>query len=516
MPPLQSSTPQRAANIPRRLGALRIVESAARLRTLLIQTIAFVVLALIARSWTFHYSVIDWDESVYLIVAQQWLNGGLPYVDVWDSHPVGLAAFFALLGSLFGDMLLSARVAAALATATVAMLVSYSARRHFDSPLGGWFAGAFYVLVVSGIYGLSANTEIFNNLLITSGVLLLLDAFLQPGKWRVPLAGLCFGAALQIKYQVIPEVALISLLYLGLTWSAHGMSRALTSAALLLVTGLAPTFAVVIYYVVNGQLEAFLDANVRSNLAYVALSIDEADLKRRLIIGARLLLAPALAGAMILLPPVWSRISTRFPVARIWLAVWLFAAGLDVLMPLKFWDHYFLMLAPPMCLIAGLAIAAAWRLGSYMGRITGAFGVLLLAMVVTTNMRQAESFRTARTPDVPRLIANEILSAGNAKDGVYVYDYQPVIYYLTGVRGPTPFILPVELSTYSQSAGIDGLAELRRILATQPRYIVVASPAAGFMPKSFHAEMSRALTNYTIQRDYSGAGGALLYRRLSD
>jgi len=36
---------------------------------------------------TFFQSVIDWDESVYLLMSKSILDGNLPYIQVWDHKP---------------------------------------------------------------------------------------------------------------------------------------------------------------------------------------------------------------------------------------------------------------------------------------------------------------------------------------------------------------------------------------------------------------------------------------------
>ena len=46
---------------------------------------------------SFRVSVIDWDESLYLVIVQRWLQGALPYLSVWDQHPIGLPALLLVL-----------------------------------------------------------------------------------------------------------------------------------------------------------------------------------------------------------------------------------------------------------------------------------------------------------------------------------------------------------------------------------------------------------------------------------
>jgi len=53
------------------------------------------VLVLALRWASFLPSVIDWDESLYLLQAREWLRGNWPLSGVWDMHPVGAPALIA-------------------------------------------------------------------------------------------------------------------------------------------------------------------------------------------------------------------------------------------------------------------------------------------------------------------------------------------------------------------------------------------------------------------------------------
>ena len=78
-------------------------------------------------------------------MAQRWLLGDLPYVAVWDQHPVGLPALLAVASWLIGDDLLAARIACLLAvTATAVLLYVFLARRA-NAPLAGSVAALAYL-----------------------------------------------------------------------------------------------------------------------------------------------------------------------------------------------------------------------------------------------------------------------------------------------------------------------------------------------------------------------------------
>ncbi len=56
-------------------------------------------------------SVLDWDESLYFLMAQQWRLGHLPYTTIWDNKPIGIYAIFAAFQAVFGDGIFAIRIA---------------------------------------------------------------------------------------------------------------------------------------------------------------------------------------------------------------------------------------------------------------------------------------------------------------------------------------------------------------------------------------------------------------------
>ena len=51
--------------------------------------------ALLMRTPTFLVSAVDWDESLYVLIASQWLSGHPPYTTVFEIKPIGIFAIFA-------------------------------------------------------------------------------------------------------------------------------------------------------------------------------------------------------------------------------------------------------------------------------------------------------------------------------------------------------------------------------------------------------------------------------------
>ncbi|MFN7194862.1 MAG: hypothetical protein ACK5UV_00045, partial [bacterium] len=91
--------------------------------------LALVAAALLLRGLSFAQAVIDIDEGLYMLQAREWLRGGWPYVAVWDMHPVGAPAIFALVMATLGETIWALRLAAALAVAAAAGALLAIARR---------------------------------------------------------------------------------------------------------------------------------------------------------------------------------------------------------------------------------------------------------------------------------------------------------------------------------------------------------------------------------------------------
>jgi hypothetical protein len=108
----------------------------------------FVVLALLLRAPALLYSVINFDESLYLLIGDELRRGILPFTHLCDRKPFGLFALFALFASAPFDAIVASRLGASLAVGLTAWLLHRAAGLLFDdrSRLIGPAAGLAYVV----------------------------------------------------------------------------------------------------------------------------------------------------------------------------------------------------------------------------------------------------------------------------------------------------------------------------------------------------------------------------------
>ena len=462
------------------------------------------------RAFSYGTTGLDWDESFYIVVAQRWLHGSIPYADLWDIHPMGVPALFALGTWIIGDGLLAARLLALLAVAGTAALLWVFLDRYTRIRPAGALAGLFYLAYMSRPEGLAANTEVFNNLTVTAASFLLAGQIVtSPYAMRpatVFAASLLLGVGLQLKYVVFPEAA--ALCGAALLWelgTAGSVRRTAGLACIAIAGGLLPTIVATLYFWQAGALQPYLDANLRANVAYVAEPITLGTVFMRLRYGllpiCGLLVWPFVLA--ILARPA----GPRSRIICLWLAVWLVAACIDVILPLKFWKHYFNALIPPLCLMSGLALTllaqreagqreVGQRESARYAWVMAAGIILTLAPAIWEMATHVGDSRTIGRPNVPREIADRITAGGSNGRDVYVFDYDPLVYAYANAVPPSRFVLGVELADFGASTGTSAEAEIGRILGTKPRWIVVTRPSPYSFSSAVHRELATALSDY--------------------
>jgi hypothetical protein len=470
---------------------------AGRGRAAPIALLGFLGLALLLRAPGFPAAVLDPDEGLYLVQARAWLEGGWPYLAVWDMHPPGAPALLALALALVADPVIALRLAGVVAVAATAGLLHALARRLGAAPGTALAAGLLYVAQSTMPDGLATNTEILFAPFVTLAALLLLAEARREASPRagvVLAAGFAAGMAVWIKQVAALEASALWLTMIGVAWAKGRMTvpRALGLAVLFALGAGAPTLGLAARYWAVGHGEAWWQANILGPLHYAGLEGNAPGLRRG-VLGA----VPALAGLALAAALAW-----RDPAARL-LLPWLAASALAVAAPGKFYDHYFLILAPPLSLLAAFGLAALVRHAVVPALRRRGFAVLValvMAMPVGGMLlpRLAEGIGL-RGADPVRAIAGQAAAALRPGEALFVANWHAVTYVLAGAPPPTRLAFPLHLSGHdTRLAGIDTQAELSRVLALPPGVIVVDPGRWG----PIRAE-ARAAIEAALARDYA-------------
>ncbi len=444
----------------------------------------FLGAALALRSIGFLQAVFDTDEGLYIVQAREWLRGGWPYLAVWDMHPVGAPALIAAAFALLGESIATVRLLGTLCVALTAWAL-FGVVRAAGGPAGaGIAAGLLYIAFSLRLGGLATNTEILFAPFVTLAMLVGTRAARralaegQGPRWRdLAGMGLAIGAAFVIKPVVTPEgcLAFALLTFPALARRRLRPARFLAMAAAYAALALLPTALFGLAYALRGEFAAYLEGSFLAPFRYALGRLPWGEAARLSLVAA-LILAWPMALAAVALPRGLTRAGAEGLATRIGL-LWFAVACLAIAGPGYFFQHYFLIWLPPLCLLAALG---ACRLGRrLMPARAGLAFAAIVGLVMADSLFGALVPRLDRgigitEPDPVREVAAALREVVRPGETVFIANYHPVVYALADAAVPTRFIFPAQLTGgFEEVAGIDTDEEVQRILDSRPAAIVV-------------------------------------------
>ena len=128
--------------------------------------ISFIVGAILLRSPALLYSVLNYDESMYLLMGAEFARGHMPYTTVCDLKPFGLFALATPFTMLPIDPVIAARIGSSVAIGLTAWMLSRIAALLFPDGRRavGIVAGLGYLIFSLADGGMAFQGEIFQNL----------------------------------------------------------------------------------------------------------------------------------------------------------------------------------------------------------------------------------------------------------------------------------------------------------------------------------------------------------------
>ena len=364
------------------------------------------------------------DEATYSVLATKLLAGGVMYADAVDHKPPGIAWLYAGIYGISAPYRLGlVRVVfIALVTLTGILLGELAAGLAGDPRAR--VAGVFYVLLTAT--GFAPNTQAANTELVLNAPLALAAAAMvalhRQRQWNRALfwaivAGAATGLASLFRYQA----ALAGLAWLvSLGWARP---RALGAAG---VFGLAIGFAAVAGILVGGfamtgHLDAFLFWGWRYNFRYIAA----VPLERQAVRFVDETVPIALGWA----PAIALAFAARRRMGVMWL--WAAAMAAAICIGGRFFGNYFLMLTPPLAVLAATGMLAVYDSGRQRRAVwlTATTGVLALVSVVAAADWDRIRPDDRRIDDRYREAGAWIQSHSRPEDRLLVWGDSAQIYY---------------------------------------------------------------------------------------
>lgn len=169
------------------------------------------VLSVLIRLPFFFRDYIDRDESTFILVAQSWVDGHLPYTELWDLKPPLVYLFFATIISIFGKSFLAIRAIGAMGVAITAFYTYLIGKEIKSVRMAFWAAtGCVYLLSLFGSLQ-GVMSEHLSMIFFMPGLFILIKH--QSRGWFF-IAGLLLGISLMMKLNLAYAVLLIGVFFL--------------------------------------------------------------------------------------------------------------------------------------------------------------------------------------------------------------------------------------------------------------------------------------------------------------
>jgi hypothetical protein len=448
----------------------------------------------------------DQDSAANAYGARLILQGEPLYTTYHPGHHLPLAYYvYALAFALFGDRMFAVKFFLMLWMIPTAYLLLRLARR-FVGGAGSWLAVAFFLLLTSErwLKGTTAEIELFANLPRIGATLWLLVALKrQAPDWHFGLIGLLGAVSVLFKVVYVSPLVLAAAV-LGLEFwfqrrvagAAARLAGRLGWIAAGFAAGLLPAL---IYF---GAL------NLLPRLA-LALTLGEVHVGNSSDSPLFVVLYPLIGLGMSNLPLLilglagaWSMARDRsLPgLQRSILPLWLLLAWIEAGISRKLFLHYYLLIVPPLSLLAAWLVVRLFRdLGSF-PKPSGSWlrivvpAVLVLAIGTAYVYRNGgylvqyaryatgqESYRdfvlNGWPPDGPILVALQdmadyVQAHSTPDDRIYIWSDDVQLYYLADRRCALDLIWPVYLESPAVPGGPADMQ--RRLFAPTTKFIVVA------------------------------------------
>lgn len=432
-----------------------------RLAATALAYIVIIVGTILFRTPAFGNAAYGFDEQLYSLIGQRWLDGLLPYTDSWDRKPPGLFTIFALSHWLGGGSALAYQIPA-LAAAIAGSLLMHALARPFvsegQSVLVALLSSLGLVLFGSG----SAQSEVFFLPLLLGALLLLVVP--QLSRRRTMGAMLLLGLALQVKYTILPFCIILgSYALVRRMQQQRDPLKLIQDALLFTAIGLLPTVAFCAYFMALQQFEPFWQAN------FVSFFKREGAGRLSIIsFCAILLLAPPALGGVL---TAWRSDAAALP-GQYWLfCLFGLAATITVFFPGTFYLYYFATLVPASLLTALPLLQKSLP-------IRPSRKILCLAFVLIAWILAGSFQRNAADRLALEQLTTAIQRHVDTDRCLFIYDGPAVLYRLANACIPTRFVYPDHLNNRLErnALGTPQLSELAQVLRSRPQ-VIVSTPS---------------------------------------
>lgn len=458
----------------------------------------------------FFRDYVDRDESTFIIMAQSWVDGHLPYTQLWDLKPPIIFLVFALIIKLFGKSFLAIRLVGMLFVTLTAFFTFKIAKRTVSLKHAFW--AAVLTVVLQSLFG--SLQGFMSEHICVAFFMIALYFLLYREKWYWFLfSGVLFGLSLLSKLNVgYPLLFLV----VYLIWEGHRLRQLSQTIQNLFWLGLGIVVVILltaIPYYLTHETWLLWQSVFMAPLAYTSSRPSA-------------LIKVALFFLIVSVWLVWSFKKGWLDFGkrelRI-LAIVIFGMVFSFLQTGKFNGHYLILLYPSLLILLGIFVSKLkWM--RKLNRPVFLFFVCLLIPVesyleyanIVQNKLSKGSFFNGEGIDVPKYLTENQLNTKN----ILFFEYH-IGYWVLGEKPPTKAathpsnILRESIFPFMENPRKTGMEELTYLMETvQPPLVVTRRNRRVFDKKMAEAN---AYINAYLEKNYrklDSVDAALIHKRL--
>lgn len=426
----------------------------------------FILIAIFLRFFSFFPSLLDHDESTYMIIGNELLKGKLLYSDITDTKPVGTFMIYAGLQYLFGYSIFMKRLFVAVVVGLTSFLIYRGSCKLFKNKHAALAAGIIYIFYTSlWIYhGLSPNTELYFNLTTIAALLL----FLKGGNKSFFRAGLVMGVGFMLKYMVLLDYGAFMLFFFLMALKKEYCRVGFKMFFPYLLSGLGflmPFAFTALYFYLAGRFDDFY---------YITF-----------VVPGFYRSSPSISNFLVMLGDVTFRF---FPITffffyaliskqcllvkeqKYFFLLWILMILIAMLVPGKDFGHYTIQLMLPVSLIAGLFFHSRLELKGALNFVFRKKSglIILIAFVIIIQVVDYSSF--IYKPDQHKEVARYLKENLKDEEIVFVSNYEPIVYYLLKQNSPTKYLLFSEKHTSFRSLHQN---DFDQVMHKKPKFVLI-------------------------------------------
>jgi len=519
--------------------------------------IFFAAVIFVFRYNTFSCRIIDWDETAYYFWAKDLFAGTLPYVNFTDDKPMGIGFIYALAMILFGKSMLSVHIFAYLGTVISAyFMYKIGSLILQNSRTAGLLTGSIFAIFSFLNDGITSNTEIFFIPYTIIAFYLLIryfNSFPSSGSPSVNifemrafstffLIGLLLGFGFTIKYVVAFDIISFIVIIFALQLYHNAFSPLITVKNILklylpmFLGGVLPLLIIIILYWTQGYMHYLIEANVfmvkfHSVLPFTFSSwfyehYTRGDILRGIYNYLPLFLA-------FLLCVFWTKFSQKTRINLCVLFIWFFIVLFELLFLLtRYYNHYFIQLLPPLCLISSILIFSTLRAINVKDAVKAIIVTVVatpLAIMTYYSIKSHYIYKKSKGPRIEivgrKLVPHyhdcveqqtEYLKHRVSKeDYIYILHHDIVLYETLGLKLPSRFLQSFFITDEPTGKLINQEAELKSVFAKKPKYIIMPTRDSAYQvgnnPVTYALLQEELSKNYELETTMCAGG---YYRRI--